>query len=159
MEKSPLRRRITPSVPYTLSVENADGSTFEQSFKLSFDLNAITTFETVTGVSLLTNMGQILEQPSVATSTALFWVAILGNHPEWAGQEGLEILRSNITLDKLAGIRRACVDAFLTQLPKEKADAIRSKMAEAEKAAAEGTEIPLALAAEQEVPLKIADNQ
>ena len=125
--KSALRRRITPSVPFTLRVEDGK-DIFEQSFRLSFDLNAFVLFEDTVGVNLLQNLSSIFDSPSVTTLTALFWVAIQENHPEYAGEDGLQILRSNVTLSNLGDVRLACSQAFLAQLPAEQAAKIKADM-------------------------------
>lgn len=125
-EKTPLRRRITPSVPFTLHVEDSDGSSFDQTFQLAFDLNAMAAFEEVTEINMLRNINKVLDSPSVSTLTALFWAALHVNHPEYAGHEGLSVVRSNITLGNAKAALKACVEAFLSQLPSEQVEKIRA---------------------------------
>lgn len=138
-EKTALRRRVTPSVPFTFEVEDANGDKFEQSFRLAYDLNAIALFEEVTGHNLLREIDVLFKNPSVTTITAMVWAGLQPYHADDFGSvEGLQIVRANLTLPQLTGALSKCIEAFLSQLPKEKADAIRK--------ASEGTseESPLA---------------
>ena len=62
--------------------------------------------------------------------TALFWAGVQINHAaDYAGLEGLEILRSNITLPEFGPIMEACLMAFMTQLPKEKQAELKRQQA------------------------------
>jgi len=129
-EKSALRRRICPSVPFTLHVEDADGSSFDQSFRLAYDLNSMAAFDEITGKNLFRDLGTILDDPSIANVSALLWAALLLNNPEYAGRAGLEVVRANLSLTQLKPALEACCEAFVSQLPKETADALRKQRAE-----------------------------
>lgn len=146
--KSPLRRRITPSVPFILHVED-EGGNFEQSFQLAYDLNSMALFEEATGMNLFKDIGQILSTRSVTIVTALFWAGVQINHgADYNGQEGLEILRSNITLPQFGPIMEACLKAFVTQLTREQQNALKAKQ--------EGTAPVAAPLAQGEVPTATA---
>lgn len=132
-DKSALRRRITPSVPFTLHVEDADGSVFEQSYLLAYDLNAMVAFEEVTGKNLFRQLGDILGDPSIANVSALLWAALLLNNPEYGEPGGLQAVRSNLTFPQLKPALEACMKAFVSQLPKDAGDQIK-KNAEATQA-------------------------
>lgn len=125
-EITPLRRRITPSVPFTLRVEDVDGGTFESSFRVAYDLNAFSLFEETTGINVLQNLGIVFDKPSISLITVLLWVGIRLYHPEYRGLDGLETLRANITMDTLSEVKTACTEAFLLSLPKEKAAKLRA---------------------------------
>jgi hypothetical protein len=135
--KSPLRQRITPSVPYTLDVEDLQGK-FALSFRLSYDLNAFCLVEEKLGKSMLTDLAAILDKPTVTTITVLLWAALQNNHGEYGGDDGLVAVRNLVTLPTLQPALAACVEAFLVQLPKEKQDEIRLKI----KAAEAGQDLP-----------------
>jgi hypothetical protein len=130
MARPPIRRRITPSIPFTMRVENADKSSFELDLRLSFDFNALALVEQKTGINMLTM--EVFDSPSVTTMSALLWAAIQENHPEYEGDEGLSTVRSWLTLANTAEVFKALTDAFLATLPKEKADAVRENMKKAE---------------------------
>jgi hypothetical protein len=115
--KSPLRRRVSPTVPFTLKVEDANGDKFEQSFRLSYDFNTLPLVEEKTGKSMLTQVGEIMDNPSVTNVSILLWAAVLENHPEYQGEEGLRTIRYNLTLATAKVALDACKEAFLLQLP------------------------------------------
>jgi hypothetical protein len=141
-EKSAIRRRIVPSVPFTLSGED-EGGKFELSFRLAFDLNAFTEFEEVTGLNALSNMHAVWDAPTVGTITALFWAALLKNHAEdYAGPQGLREVRSLLTFADCKPAFKACIEAFISQLPPEKAAEIRKR----QKDIAEGKPVDVPLA-------------
>jgi hypothetical protein len=137
MTKSNLRRRITPFVPFSTTVENADGGKFELNFKLSFNFNAMSLVEEQTGLSMLT--GEVFEKPSAKNTTILLWAAIQENHPEYEGQEGLETIGSYLTLASAKEALSAIQKAFVASLPKDKAEQLA-------KGSAEGGEDPNAQA-------------
>lgn len=146
--KSPLRRRITPSVPFILHVEDAEG-TFDQSFLLAYDLNSMALFEEATGLNLFRDIAKILAERSVRIVTALFWAGIQINHAaDYGGEEGLRLVRSNVTLPQFNPIMEACMQAFMGQLPKETQDNLKKQAAEREAAANGGEE-----GAEEATPL------
>jgi hypothetical protein len=125
--KSAVRRRITPSVPYTLDVESAGGDKFSLSFRLSYDLNALCEVEEALGKSMLTDLSDILDKPTIKVVTVLLWAALLENHSEYSGPEGLAEIRNLITLPQLKPALAACMDAFVAQLPEAQRDRIRKQ--------------------------------
>lgn len=142
MTKSNLRRRITPFVPFSTLVENADGGKFELNFKLSFNFNAMALVEEQTGLSMLT--GEIFSKPSAKHTTVLLWAAIQENHPEYAGQDGLETIGSILTLTSAKDALNAIQKAFVASLPKDKAEQLEKAATDP---SAEGGEDPNAQAA------------
>ena len=128
MSQSPLRRRITPSVPFHLKVEDADGGSFTLSFKVSYDFNAMALVEEVTGMSMIT--GDVFDNPSCSNISALLWAGIQENHPDYAGQKGLQAIRSCLNIATATEALKAINEAFLLALPKEQADLIRQRAQE-----------------------------
>lgn len=141
--KSALRQRIAPAVPFALNVENADGSKFTVTFQLAYDLNAFTLVEQVTGLSMLTDLGKVFDEPTVATVSAMFWAALQINHPEYEGFVGLRSVRNLLTIADTKPALDACTSAFIAQLPKEQADRLRALAAAKAEAAKAATEAPL----------------
>lgn len=118
--KSALRRRITPSVPFTLHVEDANGDKFSISFRLSYDFKALTLVEELTGKSMLTEVADVFnENPTVKNVSILLWAAVRENHPEWADEDGFDAIRANLTLATAKEALAACTEAFVKQLPAE----------------------------------------
>lgn len=128
-EKSALRRRITPFIPHSITFADEAG-TWVETFQLAYDLNAISLFEEFSGKNLFKDLGVILADPNVTNVTALLWAALQLNHKQYKGYAGLHLLRANLTMEHLQPALDACVQAFLGQLPKEKADKIRQLQAE-----------------------------
>jgi hypothetical protein len=142
MQKSALRRRITPSVPFTLKVEDADGSKFELNFKLSYDFNAMALVEEKTGLSMMS--GEVFANPSAKKTTVLLWAGIQANNPDYAGDEGLDAIGTLLNISTAAEALLAITEAFFAALPKEKADAIRASIKGETPAPADPTNAPSA---------------
>lgn len=123
---SPVRRRITPSVPFTLRVENQDGSSFELSLRLAFDFNALALVEEETGINALN--GEAFQKQNATVLSALLWAALQKHHPEYAGREGLEVVRTWLDLGNVTAVLDALTEAFLATMPKEKADILRKNI-------------------------------
>ena len=141
-ETKALRRRVVQAFPYTLRVEDASGDAFESVFRIAYDLNAFTAFEEVTGINVMENLGVVFDKPSVPLTTALLWAGLQIYHPEYAGAEGLETIRANVTLSQIRAVRVACSEAFLLSLPKEQAAKIRQSVLDAAQAAVDGVKLP-----------------
>jgi len=141
--KNALRKRITPSYPLRLVVRNADDSTFELNFRLSYDFNAMALVEEHTGFSMFD--GSIFKNPSATNVSVLLWAGIqeyCGD--DYTGDEGLRVIRSYLDLENVQVAQEAINEAFLVSLPKEQADLIRKAAAAAIKSAADGvSEAPL----------------
>lgn len=130
---SPLRRRIAPSVPFTLNVENDGGDKFSLSFRLAYDLNALSLAEEYLTkqlgheVNIFAEIAKCLDVPSIRTTTVLFWAAVGLLNPDYRGEDGLEALRSCVTIKDLKDVAAACAEAFILQLPSEQAEKIRAR--------------------------------
>jgi hypothetical protein len=113
-----LRRRLVPSAPLMLTLAEDGGSTVTHAFRLSFDFNALARVEELTGLNVLS--GEIWAHLNPKTLGALFWGAILANHPEYNCEEGLEIVRSFMDAGNADQIAMAILDAFILSLPADK---------------------------------------
>ena len=118
MPKSPFRRRVSPSIPFILNVEDETGK-FSQSFRLCYDLNKLALVEQELGKSALLDIGELFDNPSVTSVSVLLWAAVQEYNPEYAGKDGLEEIRYNLTIGTAKEAMDACREAFLKQLPAE----------------------------------------
>ena len=139
-EVTPLRKRIVKALPFTLDVAD-DGKV---NFLLSYDFNAAAAFQEKTvskqhpeGLKLqeLSTWKHVTEPIAIS---ALFWAGIILRHPEYNSDQGLEIIRSNMDEAELDAIIKACWDAYLLNVPKEK----REFMEELKKNAEAGIKKP-----------------
>lgn len=124
-ERSILRKRITPSVPFILKVKDANGDVFENSFQIAYDFNALCLLEDKLNINVLTQFGHLLTSPSASTIAILLWAGVQKNHPDYAGDEGLDALGSNLNLESAKLAFAACAEALVAQLPEEQAAKIR----------------------------------
>jgi hypothetical protein len=138
MADAGLRRRIAPSVPLTLDLEDDSGAKFTRSFKLCFDFNAIALVEDESGYSLLD--GEIWKHPTAKNLSIMFYAAALAQHPEYEGH--LDVIRSLMDAGNVEKITRALNEAFINSLPKEKQDVIRKAQSDAEAKGANPTPAP-----------------
>lgn len=113
-----IRERISPSVPFTLEVEDATGK-FSHSLRLSYNFDSLGLIETETGKSMLTEATEVFDNPSCKNVSVLLWAALQENHPEYRGLNGLRIIRQNLTLGQAKKAKDACEEAFVKQLPDE----------------------------------------
>jgi hypothetical protein len=116
--KSPLRRRISPSVPFTLTFEDETG-VVSLSYKLAYNINSLVLIEEQLGVSMLTDCGEIVDSPTAKNVSVLLWAALQEYQPEYEGLEGLENIRQNLTVSHTKDALNACFDAYVKQLPPE----------------------------------------
>ncbi len=129
--KSQLRQHISPSVPFTLNVSDANGG-YKLSFRLSYDFNAFAAIEGVLGKSMLTDVGELLENPTATNVSVLLWAAVQENHPEYVGETGLRAIRSFLNTVSAKEAREACSQAYVKQLPPEKLEELKKIQAERE---------------------------
>jgi hypothetical protein len=144
-KESALKRRIPPSVPLTLELQDHTGAKSSKSFMLCFDFNAIATVEEMTGLGMLN--GEIWElfgrdeeekkgdvkqskkhvRPKGSGAKALgvmFWAGVLAHHPEYDSEEGLAVIRSYMDAGNAVQIAGALQRAFVASLPKAQQEAI-----------------------------------
>jgi|GEM_PF-2633207 len=136
---SALKRRIAPSIPLKLELEDDNGSKFTKNFRLSFDANAAAEVEDRTGFNML--RGEIWQRLSFKALSIMFWASVLANHQEYdtidqhdnRTDEGLRVIRSYMGIHNTAQISEAVENAFLASLPKEKREALEAERARREK--------------------------
>jgi hypothetical protein len=114
-----IRERVSPSVPFTLEVEDNTGK-FSYSFRLAYNFRTLGLIEKHTGKSMLTEANDVFANPTCNNVAILFWAALQINHPEWRGEDGLSAVHNNLTLLTAKKAKDACEEAFVKQLPEEK---------------------------------------
>ena len=111
---TPLRKRLTPSVPFTIEFEDKQGKQV-QNVQLAFDFNAIAAVEEATGVNLLNNYLYIYKLD--ASNVSLFlWAALLPYQPEYGDKNGLETVRSFLDFGNWEPAALAVIEAFKLSL-------------------------------------------
>lgn len=119
-----LLRRIAPSAPLALTLSQDDGTALHFEFRLAFDCNAIAAAEETSGLNML--KGEIWRDLNYRVLSIVFWASLLAHQPEYAGPDGLEVVRSYIDAGNIAAIGRAVEDAYALTLPAEDREAIRA---------------------------------
>lgn len=138
-----MKRRIVRALPFTLDVAGVG----KLEFQLSYDFNAAAALQEKTtckahpaGIKLQElATWKFVNEPIVIS--ALFWAGVILRHPEYNSDEGLEIIRSYIDEgQQLDAVIKACWDAYLLNVPKEKREFMEElkKQAEAGLAAPNG---------------------
>lgn len=120
---SVVRKRITPSVPFALSFQGEEGMA-TIGLRLNYDFNALCLVEEKTGYSLLS--GTIFNHLNAQIVSVLLWAAVQGNHPEFRGDEGLDELRSLLTLRNYEPALDAVQECFIKNLPDDQQVRIRA---------------------------------
>lgn len=164
-QSTPLKRRIAPSVPLTLTLTDDNGAEFAREFRLSFDFNAAALVEDKTGLNLLT--AEVWVKLTSSNLSILFYASLLAHHPEYgkvgdegcthATDTGLEIVRSYMDVGNTDQIHEAVWNAYFLSLPKEKRDALeraKREVMEAMEAKLSGIErvVPQKVAAAEPPP-------
>jgi hypothetical protein len=130
---TPLRRRIAPSVPLTLNIVDADGSTFAVNLQLRFDFNVLARIEEKTGLKMLNGM-EMWKNLSASVLSAILWSAAIPSSPEYDSDEGLEAMRSYLDKGTADQAATALWEAYLLFLPKKEADMVREAQKKADEA-------------------------
>ena len=139
MANSPkVAKLLVSSVPLTLEVE---GVAVKLPLKLSWNMRAILTIEHKLRelgdpINILQALGSFFRDLDATRLVVGVWAAAQQDSPEYAGDEGLEVIQSYLTPDNYGVAVVALKDAFLESLSKERRDAIRK----AEKEELEGAE-------------------
>lgn len=127
---SPLRRRITPFVPFVLKYTDESGE-YASNLKIAYDWNSLALVELELGKNMLLDIGAVLDNPSIINVSVLLWAGLQIYHPEYEGAEGLEAVRSNLTIATAAEAKAKCSEAFVKQLPPEQVAAMEKAAAAA----------------------------
>lgn len=135
-KKQPIERRIYPSHPVTLELEEGKTATFN----LTFNFDAIIRVEQKTGLKLL-EKSILSEMLSLTVLSAAFWGSACENHPEYETDEGLRALRSLLNdQDNLEKVSVALWESYLLCLPKKRREALIKAKEEADRREREGLE-------------------
>jgi hypothetical protein len=129
---TPIKRRVAPSVPLKLDLEDDSGAKFSKEFRLSFDFNAAALIQEKTSLKLTEfSSWRHIDEPIF--QSVMFWAAVLAQSPEYEGDEGLSVLRSYMDEKNSEAIVEALWQAYLLYLPKEKREFVVKLKADAEK--------------------------
>lgn len=123
-KKTALRKRIVPSVPLVLELEDADGAKFIRSFSLSFGMRAIAEIEERTGLSVL--RGEIWKKLNAKTIAVMFWAAALESHPEFdtGDDTGLQAIFSYLDVANIGMVGDKLWESFFASLPARRQEEI-----------------------------------
>ena len=127
-----IRRAIAPATPLTLELEGEQGK-FILNVKLAFDFNAFSRIEAKTGANIF--LGNIFSNLNATNTVVLFWAALQRHNPEYAGDEGLEVVGTYLTIENAPIVANALKNAFLASLSKDSRAAIEKAEKGAEKPA------------------------
>src|SRR5574337_253815 len=137
MGKKPLViQSLTPSVPLELRLTDAEGE-HVINFRLCFDFSAFALVEAHAGINML-QPGNVFQLLGTATGKGatllpvLLWAAIIGNSPEYEGEDGLQAVRSYVNYGNAGEIAKAVQEAFLRCLPDEQQKVLRAAIVAAE---------------------------
>ena len=149
-----LRRRIVPAIPLRLDLTDDSGEKFSRTFRLSFDFNAFALIQERAGVDMTGLRAWAKLNPS--TLSVMFWAAVQACSSEYAGEEGLGIIRSymDVTNEDLIGAK--LFEAYTEVLPAKQRDLLRDLKARLERG--EEIENPTQPPAVPEVPAETATN-
>lgn len=123
---STIKKRLLKGHPFMLTVQTDEGVE-ELGFHLLFDFNASSAVEGATGYKMLN--GKIFDNLNATSLSALFWAAILAYHPEYAGPNGLAVVRSMMDLRNADAVQEAVQEAFILSLPDAQQKVIREAVA------------------------------
>jgi len=126
MADTALKKRIIQALPLTLDVQDDGGVTEKKEFHICYDFNAAAALQEKTvckkypmGIKL-TELAAWSHVGEPIFISALFWAGIIARHPEYNSDEGLEVIRSYMDERNSDVITKACWDAYLLNLPKQK---------------------------------------
>lgn len=138
---TPLRKWLAPSVPYTVVLRDEQGE-FRHDFKLCFDLNALALIESTLRVNLLANFAAVFNVTATAVSV-YFWAAAQAYQPEYAGEEGLDVIRSFFNAGNFEPAAEAVQAAFKLSLNDEQRARVEAALESARKLIEAGTPTPV----------------
>jgi hypothetical protein len=135
-KKSPLQRRISPSVPLTLELDDR-----KVTFRLSFDYLTLAriedrTFQETEGRVNLRLVGNIFdlwrELSSAGVLGATFWAALLNEQPEYDSDPGYRAAVSFLYGENVDLAAAALAEAYPLFLSKDKAKLFRDMLKKVE---------------------------
>lgn len=110
-----LRRRIVPAVVLQLDLADDSGAQFSRTFRLSWDFNAFALVQEKTGFDMTGLRAWANLNP--ATLSIMFWAAALACQPEYAGDEGLGVIRSYLDVSNEDLVGAKLFEAYAAALP------------------------------------------
>jgi len=120
MAESAIKRRLTPSVPLSLDVENGDGSTFRVDLRLAFNMNVLAAVRERCKVNLLADVFGWIDDPLAVK--AVLWAACIPFQPEFDSDEGFEAIGEYMTLENRNDTIEALLKAYTYFVRKDKRD-------------------------------------
>ena len=128
-----IARRMAPYKPFVLVADQFDGTKFSKSFRLCFDFAAFARVKEKTGLELWNSLEAWAKtsEDSSRILPVLLWAAVCRNHPEYAGEDGLDALASYIDPRNAGAIGDAVFEAYLLSVPKELADQVKEAIEKA----------------------------
>lgn len=133
-----LRKRLCPSVPLKLELQDDSGTKFIRNFRLAFDFNAVRAIEEETGFSLM--RGEVWQHQTAKVLTAMLWAATLAHQGQYDTRDknglrtpdGLEVIGSYMTEENSEEIGEALWLAYLNYLSPAKRKIVVEARAEIE---------------------------
>jgi hypothetical protein len=124
-EKAPIRKHLSPSAPLSLAFDNEKGDGVDVlQFNLAYDFNAFALIEGRTGLNVL--KAELFKNINATNIRVLFWGALQLYHPEFEGDNGLEVAGSYINFENSKDIAQVLKKAFLLSLPKARREQIEA---------------------------------
>jgi len=117
-----LKRRIVPTVLLELDLAEDGGGTIPLKLRLSFDFNAFALIQERCGLDMTEQNVWAALNPSNAS--VMLWAAVLACHPEYAGDEGLGVIRSYMDAGNYLLIAERLFDAYVASLPETQRNAL-----------------------------------
>lgn len=125
---SALKRRMMPSVPLSLQVENGDGSSFTVDLKLAFNMNVLASVQEKCGQNLLSDVFSWMDDPKAVI--AVLWGAALPYQPEFNSDEGFEAVGEYMTLENRNDTIEALLKAYAFFVRKDKREGFEKRAAQ-----------------------------
>ncbi len=119
-ESAALKRRLTPSIPLALDVENGDGTMFRVELKLAFNMNVLASIRERCGQNLLSDIFSWIDDPKAVI--AVLWGSCLPYQPEFNCDEGFEAIGEYMSLENRVPTIEALLQAYAYFVRKDKRD-------------------------------------
>ena len=132
---TPIRRLVAPTYPLTLEFEDELGK-FVKNFRLLFDFNTLARIEAKAGISTLSVA--VWAKLNSTLLAVMLWSACQKHSPEYAGDEGLEVIGEYLSMSVADKVAAALWEAYLLGYDKERREILRKLRESAQK----GEEVP-----------------
>lgn len=146
MFEKKVAKLLAPSVPLALEVEG-DPSPIRLELRLAWTMRAAITIESSlkahgAEVNILQSPGEFWKSLDCTRLAIGIWACASQDQPQYADEEGLEVIESFLTLDNYEAACAALKSAFLESLSKKRRDEILKAEAEGSKPAADPQPAP-----------------